>query len=300
MSTINAKPIPARIPSIDTEPKFPKTSNYTVYKPQPPQRVQQAVLQVCSNGAFVSRCLRVITRDGQSKNFETITGQDGLTFGITDVASNGGVAEFMKIVEAKVPEIFREAFAGNADNLLNLAWIKANNGGGKGKEANDNGLIKFTWLRKGLDLILTNPKLQAVQLENFRRGKVESSLTTFQAKGYVQEFTLAAMIGIANSRGAGGMREDLEAAIGKVNNSGSVSEAEVAKVLLERYVSADPNPKPNDAELLQALFSNKDIPFESGLGHRAKRVFWLLKIFPPVQKKQFTTLGDFSLLKDGA
>lgn len=294
MSTIHTMPIPSRIPSIETQPKFPKTSNYTIYKPQPPQRVQNAVLQACNNGSFVSRCLRVITRDGQSKNFETITGQDGLTFGITDFASNGGVAEFMKIVEAKFPEIFREAFAGNVDNLLSLAWIKENNGGGKGKEANDNGLIKITWLRKGLDLILTNPHLHAVQLENFRKGKVEPSLTTFQAKGYVQEFTLAAMIGIANSRGAGGMREDLEAAIAKVGNLGDESEAAVVKALLERYVFADPNPGPNDAELLEAGLSNGETPSESGLGHRARRVYWLLSVFPPAQQKQFTMLGDFS------
>ncbi|MFH0021443.1 hypothetical protein ACFZAC_07495 [Pseudomonas fluorescens] len=284
----------ARVPPLETPPKYPGTSRYTVYKPQPASRVQQAVLQACNNGTFVSRCLRVISRGGQSKNFETITGQDGLTFGITDFSTNGGVAEFMELIYAKSPELFHNAFNEHVDNLLDLNWIKSNNAGGKGKPANDNGLIKLAWLRKGLDLILTNPVLRSVQLENFRRGKVSPSLTTFQDKGYVQEFTLATMIGIANSFGVSGMRKALESTIKKVGNLGDRTEPAVAKALLERYVFGDPHPGMNDTKLINAAYSNAQLSAESGLGHRGRRAYWLLKVFPPALNMPFTDLGEFA------
>src|SRR5262249_17629338 len=126
----------SRNPSLDVQPKYPGTSNYTSCNPQPPERVRDEVLRVSSNGSFISRCLRVITREGRSKNFETITGQDGLTFGITDFATDGGIKEFMKIVSKYFPKEFAAAFGTNADNLLDDAWIKNNNAGGKGKKAN--------------------------------------------------------------------------------------------------------------------------------------------------------------------
>ena len=150
----------SRNPALDVQPKYSGTSNYTSYKPQPPERVRDEVLRVSSNGSFMSRCLRVITREGRSKNFETITGEDGLTFGITDFATDGGIKEFMKIVSKYFPREFEPAFGTNADNLLDDSWIKNNNSGGNGKKAKDNGLIKFLWLRKGLDRILTNRHLR--------------------------------------------------------------------------------------------------------------------------------------------
>lgn len=286
--------IPARVPPLDTPPKYPGTSQYTVYKPQPASRVQQAVLQACNNGSFVSRCLRVISRVGQSKNFETITGQDGLTFGITDFATDGGVAEFMELVFDRAPDSFKIAFNGYVDNLLDRHWIKANNGGGNGNSANDNGLIKFEWLRKGLDLILTNPELRPVQLENFHRGKVEPSLIKFQSEGYALEFTLATMIALANSLGASGMRKALESAIEGVGNLGDGTEPAVARALLERYIFGDPHPGMNDTKLINAAYSNAQLPAESGLGHRGRRAYWLFKVFPPASSKPFTDLGEFA------
>src|ERR1700736_3560296 len=95
-----ARAIPPRIPPIEQAPLHPKTSTYTNYKPQPPSRVRDDVLRVTSNNSFISRCLRMISRNGESKNFETITGQDGITFGIKDFATDDGILSFMRALQA--------------------------------------------------------------------------------------------------------------------------------------------------------------------------------------------------------
>src|SRR5215472_13454626 len=91
-----------RHPPIESQPRYESDphrgpSSYTIYQPVDPVRVKADVMRVASNGSLMSRCLLVLTVDGNSKNFETITGQDGLTFGITDFASDGGIIEFMRL-----------------------------------------------------------------------------------------------------------------------------------------------------------------------------------------------------------
>src|SRR5690348_9394739 len=153
-----------RKPPISQEPKPQGSARaYTDYRPQPPARVRDEVLRVASNGSFVSRCLLVISCAGTEKNFETITGQDGLTFGITDFATDDGVYEFMKLLSQSHPQEFNAAFGEHAKDLVARDWIKQNNGGGHGSSANDNGLVRFDWLRRGLDQILTNPHLYGMQ-----------------------------------------------------------------------------------------------------------------------------------------
>jgi len=88
--------------------------------------VRDEVLRVAGNGSFISRCLLVLSRDGESKNFETITGQDGLTFGITDFATDGGVHEFMKMMQKHYPDDLKAAFPDHARDLLDQNWIRDN------------------------------------------------------------------------------------------------------------------------------------------------------------------------------
>ncbi len=293
---------PSRSPSIDVQPKYLDKdrgpSDYTSYKPQPPERVRAEVLRVTSNGSFISRCLLVITRDGRTKNFEDITGQDGLTFGVAHFATDGGIKEFMKIVNDYFPGEFKAAFGGNAANLLDYSWIKNNNAGGKGAEANDNGLIKFPWLRKGLDSILTNRHMYCAQLKNFRRGKVEPSLSTFSEHSFTMEFTLATMVGIANSKGVGGMRKHLETARRRASESGDTSERSIAKNLLEAYVFSDRKPGRKDKALLESGFSGSMDLSEDDLGHYGRRAYMLFKHFPFSEGRAFSELGDFALAAD--
>lgn len=292
--------IPPRTPSIGTDPQHPHSSQYTEYKPQPPARVKADVTNAISNGSFISRTLGVISRDGSSKNFETITGQDGLTFGIKDFATDGGIASFFKAVNKAAPGKFSAAFGSHAADLLNdplmgKSWIEKNNAGGHGAAANDAGLIRFEWLRRGLDQLLTDPELRPVQLSAYREQTVDPVFKHFQSLDFKEEFSLATMIGIANSRGAGGMKSDLKAALAQTPGSGAAREKGAIKRLLETYVSNDPNPGSKDATLLKAGFSGVSPSnlSDSNLGHRGRRAFELFRHFPYASAVVFQELGDF-------
>jgi hypothetical protein len=284
-----------RKPPLDQEPTPRGTKDFTDYKPQPPERVRDEVVRVAGNGSFVSRCLLVVSRDGESKNFETITGQDGLTFGITDFATNGGVHEFMRMLQKHYPDDFKAVFSEHAGDLLNENWIRKNNGGGKGIKANNNGLIRQAWVRTGVDRILSDRRFHGLQLENFKRGKVTPSLERFEKEGFDYEFTLAAMIGVANSAGASGMRSFLDAAKKTVPDGAPDRELAIAKRMLLRYVAGDPHPGADDLKYLGSVFDGKPPVTRPVLGHRGRRVRELVEKFPLETPKKFERIGEFAL-----
>lgn len=286
-----------RKPPLSQEPAPRGTKFYTDYKPQPPARVRDEVLRVAGNGSFISRCLLVISRDGESKNFETITGQDGLTFGITDFATDGGVHEFMKLLQQRHPEDFRAVFAEHARDLLDENWIRKNNGGGKGMRANNNGLIRHAWLRTGLDRVLSDRRFHGLQLENFKRGKVTPSLERFEKEKFQFEFTLGAMIGVANSAGADGMRSFLDAAKTAVPRDTPGRELAIAKRMLRRYVETDRNPGADDLKYLAGVFDGKPPVTSPKLGHRGRRVRELVEKFPLQTPRTFARLGEFAIAR---
>src|SRR5262249_16796309 len=145
-------------------------------------------------------------------------------------ATNGGIAEFMTQFNGSYKTDFQAIFgAEHAANLLNSSWIAANNAGGHGAKANDKGLVRFLWVRQGLDKILTDPKYYRFQLANFERGKVTPSFARFKKEGFKLEFTLATMIGVANSRGAGGLSADLDKAIAQAHGTGLEREKSIAR-----------------------------------------------------------------------
>lgn len=287
-----------RIPPIDEEPIPSGTTKYTEYKPQPSERVRDEVLRVTGandNPSFVSRCLLMITRRGNSKNFETITGLDGLTFGISDFASDGGIHEFMSLLAVYYPQRFEVVFGRNTPHLLDKNWIKDNNAGGHAPRANNAGLIRFPWLREGLDTFLSDNAYYGLQLQNFMNGKVSPSLKTFHENNFDFEFTLATMIGIANSRGAHGMRTDL-AEVQK--NIGDVTELELAKHLLTDYVEKDRQYSAPDRTLLELGFGGDSNLSDKNLSHRGRRALELFQLFPYVDASPFLELGEFNLADD--
>ena len=290
--------LPQRIPTLSTPPKYPLQSanRYTDYKPQPPSRVRDDVLRCTSNKSFISLTLNVISRNGASKNFETITGQDGLTCGIKDFATDSGLQTLFKAFHDAAPDKFAAAFGDHVNDVLSLAWLKSNNAGGKGANANDAGLVRLDWLRKGLDQLLTDPALRSVQLAAYRKQTVEPCLTVFNDKGFKLEFSLATMVGIANSRGVGGMTTALNTALQSVGGSGEQREQAAIKQLLEGYVGADPNGHGADSKLLATGFGGTPPAqlSDHGLGHRGSRAFELFTQFPYTNKTPFTGLGDFA------
>jgi hypothetical protein len=66
------------------------------YTPMDEKRLYTDVRSVADSNTFIGRVLLVVSRGGDSKNFEEITGQDGLTFGITDFAGNQGCTDFFR------------------------------------------------------------------------------------------------------------------------------------------------------------------------------------------------------------
>jgi hypothetical protein len=100
-------PTPLRTPDISTHPQHAggAASQYTEYKLRSLEDRKQAradVLRVAGNRSFVSKTLLIISRHGASKNFVTITGEDGLTFGTKDFIS-GSLLPLVEAVEVRVP-----------------------------------------------------------------------------------------------------------------------------------------------------------------------------------------------------
>ena len=164
-----------------------------------------------------------------------------------------------------------------------------------GAEANDNGLIRFHWLREGLDELLCNRRLHGLQLENFKRGKVNESLAIFRQNHFELEFTLGTMIGIANIAGVGGMKRFLEPALKGVQGTGIEREKAIGMAMLKSYVSGDPHGKAKDSDLFVSQIRNIS---SDELGHRGRRAYEIFQKFPPSDSKLFTDLGEFALDPD--
>lgn len=268
------------------------------YTPRDGARLAQEVCRVCGNGSFVSRVLRVITRDGESKNFEEITGQDGLTFGITDFAGNEGCCDFFQALKRRYPEVFAAAFGDEGEKLLDQEWVTAHNGGGKA-EGNNRGLIRFPFVRRGLAVVLADRRLLGFQLAHFVRGKVTPSVRLFEQHGLRRELTLAALICIANSFGASGMRRKfLEPAIQRAEEAGASDREKAILVdMLSAYVQREVERYPKTEALLRRLSGDQEgaLPSPGQIGHRGRRVQKLLEVFPAGAEDPFTGVGRFDL-----
>lgn len=291
---------PWEVPRIHELEQDPRPGAVWRYTPKDLDRLAEDVLKVTENGSFVGRILRVITNHGQSKNFEEITGQDGLTFGITDFAGNSGCCSFFKHFREQYPEAYEQAFGEQGGCLVDQDWVDEHNGGGKA-EGNNVGLIRFLWLRKGLSVLLSDRRFRGFQLAHFVRGKVNPCEKTFREVGFEREFSLAAMIGIANSYGPGGMRKTfLQPALDAVSQEGRARENAVIERMLRRYVEREMDEYPQTQVLLKRGFGEQEGDFPAGgkLGHRGRRLKALFEVFPYGGEDAFAGVGRFSLAKE--
>lgn len=275
----------------------PVPGSVTDYSPADSDRLAADVMRVSGNGSFVSRVLRVITRSGRSKHFEMLTGQDGLTFGVTDFAA-GSVSSFFSAASSAYPDMFSSAFGARGATLLDSAWVNRENGGRH--EYDNRGLIKYEWVRTGLAEILAEPNFRGLQLSRFADGKIYPSHKAFVDAKLTAEWTLATMIGIANSFGASGMRSGfLRRAVEKANEQhlvGSARETFIAQDMAARYIGRDVDAEPNARKVLACIRdSSAAIPSsDSGLGHRGRRMWEILRAFPN-RTAPLDALGTFSL-----
>ncbi len=231
-----AAPLP-RKPPIASDPNSSHYTTYDFANKADRDRAVAEVRSVTENGSFISRSLLMISNRGLSKKFETVTGEDGLTFGIKDFTS-GGVLPLLQLINQQDSKAISQAFGpAMAASVLSPAWIKAHT-----SAHDDRGLVAIRDFRVGLDQILDARAWHGAQLQRYRKESVEPSLAAFKMRGFRLEFSLAAMIGVANSFGAGsegsgaGMIDRLNSSKAAV---GSDDERRIMRVFVRAYAMRD-------------------------------------------------------------
>jgi hypothetical protein len=241
----------------------------------------------------------MISNYGLSKKFETITGEDGLTFGIKDFTS-GGVLPLLQLVNQQDSKAVSRAFGpAMAPNVLSLAWFGAHS-----SAHDDHGLVAIRDFRVGLDQILDNRALHGAQLQRYRKESVEPSLAAFKKRGFRLEFSLAAMIGVANSFGAGSEGAG-NGMIGRLDKAaaGGRDEATAMREFVAAYAMRDAknsSQRAATARLLKIGFGDAagKLPSQDELSHSGRRILLLFQIFPWKDQKAYSGLGNFALASD--
>jgi hypothetical protein len=288
------KPPLARNPDITTKPTYQDNAaasggQYTEYKLKDAAARKAAVemvRKVTATNSFVARTLRVITGNGGSKIFETITGQDGLTFGVKDFTS-GGLLPLLELIEKHHPGEVKAAF-GDQTHVLEKGWLDKH-----ASTRNDHGLVALPEVRVGLDRILCDVRFHDEQLDRFVAEAVEPTLKKFNDRKYVGEFSLAAMIGAANSGGPGGLEKWLAQA---EKNTGSKKEEAVIPEFMRIYTMRDASGKVTATQdLLDKVFRDKQgkLPDWDSLGHSGRRLRWLAEYFSWKSGNKFEKLASF-------
>jgi len=270
----------------------PLVKKFWDYSPSDGARLAGDVMRASNNGSFVSRILRVISHEGHSKTFETITGEDGLTFGATDFAGSGCYS-FFKDASTHYPADFAKFFGSSAVDLLNERWVKEHN-----PKKSNGGLVRFRFVREGLARFLGQRRLHGFQLAHFMRGKVRPSLDVFQEHEFRYSLTLGAMICIANTLGAPSMRINfLKPALLHARATAEIGqELAIAKWMIEKYTNSKLEKYPDVATIVQRGFLANPGPLpEDHLGHRGRRVRSLVVEFPAGKGELFKELGTFTL-----
>ena len=292
--------------SLDTPPRHrddpkPKTHDLTSYSPAG-NGPKNEVHRVTSNLSFASRTLFIIAED---KHFEDLTGEDGNTIGIGDFAAGSDVA-FLLEAKRLYPTLVAEAFAGDAVHV-EKAWLHAHMAGkdDAGHWLNDHGLIAIDWLRKGTARILADRRFYGIQLDFWMADKVKPSRQEFEKHGFTLEFTLAAMCGMANSMGPGGMRKLVEKGVERASRKqGRDRELAAIRYAVDTYAHTgasfrDDSPEKERAQrsadaAIAHIFDGADRP--KSAEHRGNRMLLTGDWFPLSEPKEFDgTLGGFAL-----
>lgn len=280
------------------------SSSYTTYdfaSKEDRDRAVVGVRAVTQNGSFVSRSLLMISNHGLSKKFETITGEDGLTFGVKDFTS-GGVLPLLKLINEQdagaIPKAFGPVLA---PKVLQQAWLSEHT-----SAKDDHGLVALRDFRKGLNQILSDRAWHGAQLQRYGKESVEPSLAAFKKRGFRLEFSLAAMIGVANSFGAGSEAGN-NGMIGRLNtaqsHAGGTDEEKIMRSFVTAYALRDTKNAVQEAateKLIQMGFggSADALPSQDELSHSGRRIRLLFQIFPWKDKVEFFSVGAFVLAAD--
>jgi len=229
----------------------------------------------------------------QQQDFVTITGQDGLTWGIKDFISDSVNPLFTKL-DAAWPDVIAAVFGDHADEIRSKHWINEHT-----DEDNDRGLVTIQWLRRGLDEILCDRRFHGLQLHQFIAEAVAPSREILDKASFRLAFSLAAMIGVANSYGATGMSGRLRDAREEVG--AGAGESEIIQAFCSAYACRDADGHEADTtRLLRRGFGldSGSLPDADDLGHSGRRIRELFLLFPWEAQEPFQVLGEFALDND--
>ncbi|HKC59872.1 MAG TPA: hypothetical protein VKB92_07290 [Myxococcales bacterium] len=298
--------------SLDQDPAYagkdlPGTHELTSYSPAG-NGPKDEVYRVTASLSFIARTLFIIAED---KHFEDLTGEDALTIGVGDFAAGSDI-RLLQDFDAAYPSLAKEAFGDKYDQVYggNAKWLRAAQKATIKKDGsyrNDHGAIVNGWFRRGVGQLLADRRLYGVQLRTWRKDKVESSLGAFQGFGFKLQFSLAAMCGMANSMGPGGMKALVQKSLGQVKGkSGQEKEIAAMRLAVAGYASsgasfnADNGDKrvkaaqENAAATVAAIFDGGKRPGDPE--HRALRMLHTGDWFPIKEAAEFDgDLGDFQL-----
>src|SRR5437868_8104762 len=301
-----------RLHSLDQNPLYagkdlPGTHELTDWSPRG-NGPKDEVYRVTSSLSFIARALIIISED---KHFEDLTGEDALTIGIGDFAAGSDVAVLLEF-NRLYPGLVKEAFGDKYDQAFGNGggWMKEQQKATRKKHGsyrNDHGVIVNAWFRKAAAQLLADRRFYGIQLNFWRKDKVETSLGHFRSFGFKLQFSLAAMCGMANSMGPGGMYKLVKRSVDAVSGkSGLEREIAAMRLAVAGYASsgASFNDDNGDAKV-KAAKANADAAvaaiFDGGKRpaspeHRSLRMLLTGDWFPVNEEAAFDgDLGDFSL-----
>ena len=172
---------------------------------------------------------------------------------------------------------------------------------------NDHGLIAIPWPRRGITRLLADRRFYGIQLGFWQRDTVAPSLAAFRSYGFELEFSLAAMCGMANSVGPGGMRRLLgKAAAEAAGKTGRDREIAILRQACDRYThtggtfrDSEPEERRRRASdqataVIRHIFDGGPAPGDAQ--HRATPILRTNRAFPLHLARTFSRdLGQFAL-----
>lgn len=135
------------------------------------------LLELFTSDTVLTRCLRVLTEDGTAKRFGDITGDDGVTVGITHLTAPYQVKELLILMYQTDPQAFlANFFSDGAEHTLEEALQAVSLTETRDDATDDNADLSEIVASIHLDAFLNlfrQPQFQDVQIAYFRQHQFE-------------------------------------------------------------------------------------------------------------------------------
>jgi hypothetical protein len=157
---------------------------------------------------FLTRCLQVITGNGEAKRFGDITGDDGIAVGLQHLTGEAAVAELLELMYTQYPERFVETLFGPHAAVDGIDAIRAELG--LDRDEGDNtalARIAASVHLEGFLALFRDPRFQDLQVAYFSRHHLVTGLDRgYDAAGdaaTVGTMALITVVGNSNTQAVG-------------------------------------------------------------------------------------------------